>query len=317
MRPAFLLSRSTVLLLVPQLPAETPAGLPRAVADVFRAHPGLREVCGNPLEAVAEEGLSNRVFRLRAERGIFYLRLPHPGNPARIDRAAEAHNLGLAADLGLALTALYCDPGSGILATRAVPAETPTSADMPERLGAALGRLHVSGAAFRGRLDPGETLDALSAKLPRGEGLRQELTQLEHALAGLADLPGAREQSPLVPSHGDPSPGNCLLSGESFWLIDWEYSAMAEPAWDLAYAVLEHALTPGQERGLLASYRAAGAAHLCPAPETLALMKARCDAVSAFWAYSQVAAGRDREVYLPFARARRDRVLKRVERLTG
>ncbi|GAB4519552.1 MAG: phosphotransferase family protein [Roseibium sp.] len=266
---------------------------------------------------MAGEGLSNRVFRLRAERGTFYLRLPHPDNPARIDRLAEAHNLGLAADLGVALTALYCDPASGILATRAVPAEASAGADMPERLGTALGRLHVSGAAFRGRLDPEETLDALRAELPPSKGLPEELTPLEHALARLARLPGALRQGPMVPSHGDPSPGNCLLTGETFRLIDWEYSAMAEPAWDLAYAILEHGFTARQERAFLDSYRAGGAAQLCPAPETLALMKARCGAVSAFWAYGQLAAGRDREVYLPFARARRDRVLELVEALTG
>lgn len=302
---------------MPQLSAKTPADLQVDVADAFRAHPELGEVCGDLLEAVDADGLTNRVVRVRAVKGRFYLRLPLPDNPARIDRAAEAHNLGVAADLGLALPPVYSDPQSGVLATRAVAAAAGPAADLPDRLGAALGRLHGSGAAFRGRLDPGEVLEAQRAEIFDSSGLEGDLARLEMALAKLAHLPAASAQGRLVPSHGDPSPGNCLDAPETFWLIDWEYSAMAEPAWDLAYAILEHGFSQTQERKLLESYRTAGAGHLAPGAEALELMKVRCDAVSALWAYGQAAAGRDPAVYLPFARARRDRVLERVENLIG
>ena len=92
---------------------------------------------------------------------------------------------------------------------------------------------------------------------------------------------------------------------------------MAVPAWDLAYALVEHDFGEVEERSFLQSYAMAGAADLCPASGELELMKARCDAVSALWAFEQVAAGRDRNVFLPFARARRDRALRRLQDLSG
>jgi thiamine kinase-like enzyme len=59
---------------------------------------------------------------------------------------------------------------------------------------------------------------------------------------------------PLVPSHCDLVPENCLDSGSRLFLIDWEYARMNDPAWDLAYLCVEGAFDRTQEQVLLASY---------------------------------------------------------------
>ncbi|MCK7612640.1 phosphotransferase [Roseibium sediminicola] len=293
--------------LVPQLHPD--------VTAAFAAHPELYNLCGRPIEADAQSGLTNRVFRVGAERGVFFLRLPCPEAAGVIDRVAEAHNLNLASANELALPPIYCDVASGILVTRAVTVLEPPPADLPEQLGAALARLHTSGTRFQGHIDPQAIFRAQAARLPLSSTLSAEWRELCRTIEALAEA--KRPDTLLVPSHGDPSPGNCLPVAGGVWLIDWEYSAMAVPAWDLAYALVEHDFGEVEEGSFLKSYCMAGAADLCPASAQLALMKARCDAVSALWAFEQVAAGRDRSVFLPFARARRDRALRRLQDFAG
>lgn len=295
---------------MPQLPSEKPDPLPPDLAGVFDRFPQLREVCGAPLSAELRSGLTNRVYAVRANCGDFFLRLPETGSASTINRIAEAHNLALAVSLGLALPPLFCDTASGVLVTRAVDGPGQPPADLPRQVGAALGRLHSSGAAFREKLDPDEVLRTQRRALDPFPALLVQVAELSQKLAA---VPVGDEAVALVPSHGDLSPGNVLPASERLWLIDWEYSAMADPAWDLAYAILEHDFDAVQERLFLEGYCAAGAAR--PAPARLEVMKAKCDAVSASWALEQLAAGRESEVYRPFAAARRDRALHRLDRL--
>ena len=118
----------------------------------------------------------------------------------------------------------------------------------------------------------------------------------------------------IVFGHNDLLAANFLDDGARLWLIDWEFSGMSDPAWDLAYAVLEHEMSADEEQVFLQAYAATGAA--VPEAGRLGVMKAKCDAVSALWALEQVVAGRDEDVFLPFARQRRGRALRQLARLS-
>ena len=107
---------------------------------------------------------------------------------------------------------------------------------MIARAAALLRHLHGSGAAFRGRVDPGEAIAAYPD------------WQATAAAAGL----------PAVPSHNDPVLDNLLLDGERTLLIDWEFSAMASPLWDLATLANAANLGPAACRLLLESYCVGG-----------------------------------------------------------
>lgn len=283
------------------------------IVKAFREHPDLSAICGMPHDAVPQAGLTNRVYRLESETGSFFLRLPRSENAGLVDRIAEARNLELAADLGLALPPLYLHCGEGLLLTRAVDVQDRPPRDFPVLLGQALGRLHASGLAFRGELDPDKVYRAQRDRVFPAKDLWPEMSVLDQAFQDLSEDP--EEPSRLVPVHGDLSPGNCLSAPGRLWLIDWEYSAMSDPAWDLAYAILEHGFSEDQERAFLAAYGTRQAPEISPSAGRLDFMKARCDAVSALWALEQVARGRNSEVFLPFARERRDRALARLGEL--
>ncbi|TYC55737.1 phosphotransferase family protein [Rhodobacterales bacterium] len=299
---------------MPQKVSDTPDISHAAVLAAFADDAELARICGTPDTIISRDGLTNRVFRIEADNGDFFLRLPGNGSVETIDREAEAHNLEIAASLGLAVPPLVCRPETGLLLTRDVKERVSDRTKLAVALGHSVARLHGSGAVFQGKLDPDDVCAAEFSRLEGDETLADAARPLLDAIAragGQADL---RAKTVWVPSHGDLSEGNCLMTGERLWLIDWEYSAMAEPAWDLAYAIQEIGFTTAQEHQFLTAYgQAAGD---LPSARQMNFMKARCDAVSALWAFGQMAQGRDQSVFLSFARQRRDRALGLLASIT-
>lgn len=234
-----------------------------------------------------------------------------------VDRYDEAENIGHAADLGIALGPLFCEPGEGVLMTRAVDTVSATPDVLAARLGDVLGKLHASKCAFRGELDPDHVIEAQLEALGTGGTTVGDVARLKSLLVDLQPFEPAERGCRRVPSHGDPSPGNCLMTSDRLWLIDWEYSAMAEPAWDIAYASLEHGFSRAQERELLEAYRQRAGDRLRPTPRELQIMKIKCDVVSALWGLEQLRQGSDKTDFHVFARARLDRAVATARAITG
>ena len=59
----------------------------------------------------------------------------------------------------------------------------------------------------------------------------------------LAVAPG-----PLVACHCDPLCENFLDTGERMWMVDWEYSGMNDPMWDLGDLSVEAGFDAAQDR---------------------------------------------------------------------
>ncbi len=231
-------------------------------------------------------GLTNRSFLLSGDAERAVVRLAGPGTERYIDRRAELHNHGIAAGLGIAPPILLADPDC--LVTRYVEGAhglSPESFRDPaviDEVGRLLARLHRSARAFQGRMELFPKVDqylALAAAEAPG-ALRRLRDRAEPARAALAAHPVA-----WVPSHIDPSPANFLKGQQGLFLIDWEYSAMCEPAWDLAGLAIEARLDETQRRRLLDAYDP-------PDRESLAvrveLFRALLHLVAASWAAAQV-----------------------------
>lgn len=294
-----------------QSPVPSPALFDPDIVSLFQESAEVRRICGRPHAAHAQNGLSNRVFRVSGERGSFFLRLPLPDSATRIDRVAEAANMKCAASLGLAPEPLYCAPERGILLTEELATVPVSRMTFAENLGRVVGQLHASRSGFLGEIEPTKLCASYLQDLASVPGVEDELNRLRQLLNTLAakeDFLVAR----LVPSHGDLSEGNCLMTAEGLQLIDWEYSGMSEPAWDLAYAIIENGLTDEEEHRFLDAYAADGAGHLVLAPQRLDLMKSRCDLVSALWALDRHILDPDDTDYLAFAHARIDRAARRL-----
>jgi thiamine kinase-like enzyme len=122
----------------------------------------------------------------------------------------------------------------------------------------------------------------------------------------------ALEASPaaLVPCHNDPWPGNLLDADGRIYLIDWEYSGMNDPLWDLADLSVEAGFEPEQDRTMMEAYYGA---RLSPALYSrLEVHKAMSDLHWSVWGFVQHAKGNPAEDFRSYGLERLGRSKTRM-----
>lgn len=278
------------------------------LADLLARNPDLARAIGGVCAAARQDGLSNEVFRVDGGNGSFILRLERTGQQGRVDRAQEEAFARRAAALGLGPEVVCCDPAQGFMLLRALPGARPLAqgdaADLAEatQLGVALRRLHSDQLLRGAELDPVALITVQRSRL------RREALPISQAavIDGAIEVARALQADAVarVPSHCDLVPQNVLLSGGRLWLIDFEYAACADPAWDLAYAGLEADYAAPARMALLSAYCAGD----FPAAAKLALrvgrMRPICDVVSALWAMEQAQQGNPATDFAAYAEQR-------------
>lgn len=233
--------------------------------------------------------ITNQTYRLDVGQDSYVVRVAGP-TTRYLDRAVETRNAAIAAELGLAPPVLYLD--DRLLVTRFVAGARPLSANDladPARLqqvGALLSRLQRSPRPFRHERHPFGEIDRYLGQHPhaRAMALRRALQPVEAALA--------RSPRPLVPAHVDASAANFLLGGDGrLWLVDWEFSSMADPAWDPASVLMQRTSDDDEAaRGLIATVLGdAGEA----AVARIGLFKTALCLVAGSWCAMEAAARRD------------------------
>lgn len=295
---------------MPQSSSQTPDAVAPDLLLLSALDADLRAVLGEIISSMPAAGLTNRVFRTETSNGRFFVRVPGPSVVGTVDRIAEAHNMELAAKIGLALPAVYCDPENGVLVTRAQEEEDLAPTAFVEELGTKLAALHGSKLTFQGVLDPDRVLAAQIRSPGSIDDVTAKVPELSNVLRFVQRSIDPLNTDILVPSHGDVSPGNCLSSSGSLLFIDWEFSAMAHPLWDIAYAALEMNFTPPQEQAFLTAYRNGISLIASWTERDLLFMKVRCDVISALWALENP---RD---LCEFASRRCARALRHIDQLS-
>jgi thiamine kinase-like enzyme len=159
----------------------------------------------------------------------------------------------------------------------------------PVRVARALKRVHSLGRVFRSRFD---VFAAIDGYLDLLRGWRMPLPEDYYEVGQRArSVRLALEASPtaLVPCHNDPWPGNLLDADGRIYLIDWEYSGMNDPMWDLANLSVEAGFGPEQDRAMMQTYHGTG---LSPALYSrLEVYKAMSDLHWSVWGFVQRAKG--------------------------
>jgi thiamine kinase-like enzyme len=240
-------------------------------------------------------GLTNRVFRVDSNGETFALRIPGEGSAAIIDRRVEERNARAAAAAGVAPHIVYFG-ADGVMLTRFVERAVTLSPERfrsrpgaVEHAASALRRLHQTARDFARDFQVFSIVDdyirLLSGQGALPEHFRETLAEVAGIRTALAKRPAERR-----PCHCDPTGPNLLDTGARVWLIDWEYSGMNDPMWDLAYLSLEGRFDAGLDARLLPSYfgREPGAAEA----GRFAIHKPLCLLLASLWALIQHAAGR-------------------------
>ncbi|MER8499848.1 MULTISPECIES: phosphotransferase family protein [unclassified Mesorhizobium] len=241
-----------------------------------------------PLERLG--GLTNLVFRGKD----FCLRIPGKDTEEYINRANEAVAAREAAKAGVSPEVLHVDAETGVLVTRFIagaetmsPEKFKTRPGSPARAGKAFRKLHTSGAVFPFRFELFAMIDdylkVLSTKdvaLPAG--YHDVVREAEAVRSALAAQP-----LPIVACHCDPLCENFLDTGDRMWIVDWEYSGMNDPLWDLGDLSVEGQFDAAQDEEMMLAYFGGE-----PRPAERArivIYKAMCDLLWTLWGLIQLA----------------------------
>lgn len=257
-------------------------------------------------------GLTNLVFRVSNGERSWCLRIPGKGTEEYIDRKVEARASRATSDAGVSPALLYADPESGVMvsdylegARTMTPEGFAQVVGAPGRAGEVFRKLHDSGATFDFRFELFAMIDdylkLLSGKtveLPAG--YHEALTQAESVRAALAVHP-----LPLAPCHCDPLCENFLDLDGRMWLVDWEYSGMNDPLWDLGDLSVEAGFDVAQEEEMIQAYFDGE-----PSPAErgrIVIYKAMCDLLWTLWGLIQFANDNPAEDFWVYATTRFER----------
>src|SRR3712207_602500 len=115
---------------------------------------------------------------------------------------------------------------------------------------------------------------------------------------------------PLSPCHNDPWPANLLDAGGRLYLIDWEFSGMNDPMWDLGDLSVEAGFGPEQDRTMMDAYCGG-----CAPPvlySRLELYKMLSDLLWSLWGIIQYANGNPSNDFFPYIQGRLERCKDRI-----
>ena len=281
------------------------------IAALNRA-PGFEDVVAGGCKITRLGGLTNLVHLVETGNDKVIVRIPGEGTEEYIDRKVEIANAKAAFDAGVSAEVIWADASSGVMISKAIegietmtPVLFKTRKGSPARAGKALAKLHRSGETFEFRFelfamveDYLKILATRDVDLP--EGYHDIVAAAEPVKEALAADP-----APLAPCHCDPLCENFLDDGEIMWIVDWEYSGMNDPLWDVGDLAVEAGMDDAQEQEFMRAYF--GGDPTASQHGRVVIYKAMCDLLWTLWGLIQHADKNPAEDFWAYANERFDR----------
>ena len=270
--------------------------------------PTFRDVRLETVELEPLSSLTNSTYKVTANGLAYTLRVPGKDTDEYVDRTAEEHNARIMTAAGINAKVLYFDSTDGTMLSEFVEGVNMTEArfrdepEAPARVALALKRVHRLGPVFKSRFDVFAMIDVYLGILRE---LRAPLPEDYHEVErGAEAVRRALDATPmpLSPCHNDPWPANILDAGGRLYIIDWEFSGMNDPMWDLGDLSVEARFEPEQDRVMIEAYYGADAP--LALYSRLALYKALSDLLWALWGLIQHANDNPRNDFLTYALGR-------------
>ena len=195
-------------------------------------------------------GMTNQNYLVKTTNKQYIVKFFGKGTEKLINRQNEKYNLELLEDLDLDVKNYLFDIESGIKVNEyiesAVTLDSTSIKSKFEKIAPILQTIHASGKELRGEFAPFEEISKyeslIEGPIPyeNYEAVRKDVFSLEKRLADL----GVDRKS----CHIDLVPENFIESPQGrLYLIDWEYSSMNDPMWDLAALFLESNFKKAEE----------------------------------------------------------------------
>ena len=251
------------------------------------------------LEISFAGGLTNTNYDVRLKQGRYILRLPGRMTESLINRETEKHNAQLASDMGFNCKLVYCNAETGVKISEYIDhAETLSfrTARLEENIRLVadiLSRLHHSDMALENVFNPFDEalwyealLEQEHAHMYKGyHQLRAQVLAIRDRLYQMG-----YDQRPC---HNDLLASNLVKNGNGrLYLIDWEYSGINDPMFDVAAFFLENYFEPEDEELFCHYYFGAGEDPQ-KAREKILIFKISQDFLWSIWTVLKEAKGDD------------------------
>ena len=238
-------------------------------------------------------GMTNQNYLIKTTNKQYIVKFFGKGTEKLINRQDEKYNLELLKDLDLDVKNYLFDIEAGIKVNEyiesAITLDSRSIKTKFDKIAPILQTIHASGKELRGEFAPFEEIkkyeSLIEEKIPyvNYEAVREEVFSLEKRLADL----GVDRKS----CHIDLVPENFIESPQGrLYLIDWEYSSMNDPMWDLAALFLESEFTRQEEEAFLSHYESE---QTPVSREKIAIYKILQDAIWSLWTVYKEEQGAD------------------------
>lgn len=283
-----------------------------AVQSALQNLPRFSDAGSDSYKCTRLGGLTNLVYRVESASEVLIVRIPGVGTEGYIDRAVELNNAHAAARAGISAQVLWGDAASGVMISQSLDPITTMTPNLfktrkgaAERAGKALATLHTSGETFQFRFELFAMIDDYLGILA---GKASTLPDGYHDIVAAAQPVKqmlVANPAPLAPCHCDPLCENFLDDGTRMWIVDWEYSGMNDPLWDLGDLSVEAGFDAAKDMEMLRAYfgRAPERAEI----GRMVIYKAMCDLLWTLWGLIQHSDGNEAEDFWAYSVGRFDR----------
>jgi thiamine kinase-like enzyme len=263
-------------------------------------------------------GLTNYNYIMNINGKQYVVRQPGAMTNLMIDRKIESFNDKIAAELGFNSECIYFDEDSGIKISvyiensKNIAQVDPCSPITLRSVSDLMKKTHSSKKCFSNSFN-----------------WRMELNKYEHIIQKLNgdfffDYATLKKQlldfmeknikkTISVPCHNDTVPENFIVdSNGKTYLIDWEYSGMNDPSWDVASYILESKLTEEAIQYLLVDYYGQ-----LPTPEEIVKIKSYMVAQDLLWMVWAMIRHYSGDDFLDYCCFRYERFQRNVKAITS
>ncbi|HJV45116.1 MAG TPA: choline/ethanolamine kinase family protein [Bacillota bacterium] len=262
-------------------------------------------------------GLTNYNYIMTIKGEEYVIRKPGKMTNQMIDRKLEKVNNNIASELGLNSECVYFDELIGVKISvyiknsQNVALADPSSPTNLRTVSKLMKRIHSSPKPFPNSFD-------WQKELNKYEQIVKELNGdffYDYAILKekLLDFMGENiEHTFSYPCHNDTVPENFIINSNGrAYLIDWEYSGMNDPSWDVAAYILESKLTEESIQYFIFDYYGQ-----LPTPEEVLKIKCFMIAQDLLWTVWALIRHYNGDDFLDYCYFRYERFRKNIKAIT-
>lgn len=191
-------------------------------------------------------GMTNLNYLVSIDSENYIVRVPGRGTEKFINRVEEKSNLELGSGLGINPKVVYFNVNTGLKITEKIKGaqkitnKNANSEEVMESVSVILRKLHDSNSAMKNDFNLFKLMDIYEELgVKAGARIFEGFYEVKEDIQILKN----HYETLLiknVPCHIDPAYSNFVLNeNNKMYLIDWEYSGMFDPMWDVASYLIE------------------------------------------------------------------------------